>query len=98
MIRVELPFHLRTLAGTGIEVTVNVSGAITQRSVLDALEKEYPMLRGLIRDPDSGVRRPYLRIFACESDLSHQSPDAILPDLVASGIEPLIVLGSVAGG
>jgi sulfur-carrier protein len=98
MIRVELPQHLRTLAKVGIEVQLEVAGPVTQRSVLDALEARYPMLRGTIRDHVTQQRRPFLRFFACEEDLSHESPDAPLPDAVASGKEPLIVLGAIAGG
>ncbi len=98
MIRVELPFHLRNLANTGREVTVEVSGPITQRSVLDALEATYPMLRGTIRDHTTKQRRPFLRFFACAEDLSHESPDAPLPDAVANGTEPFSVVGAMAGG
>jgi molybdopterin synthase sulfur carrier subunit len=98
MIRVLLPQHLRTLAHVGSEVTIEVHGPITQRSVLDALEARYPMLRGAIRDHDTLQRRPFLRFFACEEDLSHDSPDAPLPDAVASGTEPFIVIGAIAGG
>jgi hypothetical protein len=98
MIRVILPFHLRTLAHVGSEVTLEVEAPITQRSVLDALEARYPMLRGAIRDHVTQQRRPFLRFFACEEDLSHESPDAPLPDAVASGAEPLIVIGAIAGG
>jgi sulfur-carrier protein len=98
MIRVILPQHLRTLAHAGTEVELAVEGAITQRSVLDALEAGYPMLRGTIRDQATQQRRPFLRFFACEQDLSHESPDAPLPDAVASGAEPLIILGAIAGG
>ena len=98
MIRVELPYHLRVLAKTGIEVHLEVDGPVSQRTVLDALEAEFPMLRGMIRDPQTAIRRPYLRIFACSTDLSHQTPDTPLPEAVASGKEPLIVLGAVAGG
>ena len=97
-IRLELPPHLRTLAGVGHEVTLEVEGAVTQRSALDALEARYPMLRGTIRDQVTQQRRPFLRFFACQEDLSHESPDAPLPDAVASGKEPLIVLGAIAGG
>ena len=97
-IRVVLPFHLRNLAHVGNEVTIEVDGPITQRSVLDALEARYPMLRGAIRDHDTLQRRPFLRFFACEEDLSHESPDAPLPDAVASGKEPFIVIGAIAGG
>jgi sulfur-carrier protein len=98
MIRIILPFHLRTLAHVGSEVTLEVEGPVTQRSVLDALEARYPMLRGAIRDHVTQQRRPFLRFFACEEDLSHESPDAPLPDAVASGAEPLIVIGAIAGG
>src|SRR6202790_1008777 len=98
MIRVILPQHLRTLAHVGSEVTIEVTGAITQRSVLDALETRYPMLRGTIRDHDTQQRRPFLRFFACEDDLSHESPDAPLPDAVASGKEPFLIIGAIAGG
>ncbi len=98
MIRVILPFHLRTLAHVGSEVTLEVEGPVTQRSVLDALEARYPMLRGAIRDHDTLQRRPFLRFFACEEDLSHEEPDAPLPDAVASGKEPFIVIGAIAGG
>jgi len=98
MIRVMLPQHLRTLAHVGSEVTLQVEGPITQRSVLDALETSYPMLRGTIRDQVTQQRRPFLRFFACEEDLSHESPDATLPDAVASGKEPFIVIGAIAGG
>ena len=98
MIRVELPYHLRTLARIQGEVQLKIDGPATQRSVLDALEARYPMLRGTIRDHDSGYRRPFLRFFACERDLSNDSPDARLPDQVASGAEPLLVIGALAGG
>ena len=98
MIRVELPSHLRTLAKVDGEVQLDVQGQVTLRSVLDALEARYPMLRGTIRDQVSGQRRPFLRFFACEEDLSHESPDALLPDAVATGAEPLLVLGAIAGG
>jgi sulfur-carrier protein len=98
MIRVILPAHLRMLAGVKGEVTLDVEGQATQRSVLDALEARYPMLRGTIRDHMTQQRRPFLRFFACEEDLSHESPDAPLPDAVASGTEPLIILGAIAGG
>jgi sulfur-carrier protein len=98
MIRVELPQHLRNLAQVGVEVQIEVPGAVTQRSVLDALEARYPMLRGTIRDQVTLQRRPFLRFFACEEDLSHEPPDAPLPAAVASGKEPLIVLGAIAGG
>lgn len=98
MIRVILPQHLRTLAKVGSEVSVEVRGAVTQRSVLDAVEAAYPMLRGTIRDHVTQERRPFLRFFACEEDLSHESPDAPLPEAVASGAEPLLVIGAIAGG
>jgi molybdopterin synthase sulfur carrier subunit len=98
MIRVVLPHHLRTLAGVGSEVTVDVPGEVTQRSVLDALEARYPMLRGTIRDHVTQVRRPFIRFFACEQDLSHEAPDAPLPREVRSGKEPLLVIGAIAGG
>ncbi len=98
MIRVILPFHLRTLAHAGSEVKLDVEGPATQRSVLDALEACYPMLRGTIRDHVTQERRPFLRFFACEEDLSHESPDAPLPDAVASGAEPFVILGAIAGG
>ena len=98
MIRVILPFHLRNLAHVDSEVTLEVEAPVTLRSVLDALEARYPMLRGAIRDHDTQQRRPFLRFFACEEDLSHESPDAPLPDAVASGKEPFIVIGAIAGG
>ncbi len=98
IIRVILPFHLRNLAQVGSEVTLDVEAPATLRSVLDALEARYPMLRGAIRDHDTQQRRPFLRFFACEEDLSHESPDAPLPDAVASGKEPFIVIGAIAGG
>ncbi len=98
MIRVVLPYHLRTLANVGAEVTINVEGLATQRSVLDALESRYPMLRGTIRDHVTGQRRPMLRFFACEQDLSNELPDAPLPDAVASGAEPFWIIGAIAGG
>ncbi len=98
MIRVVLPPHLRTLAHVDGEVVIEVEGQVTQRSVLDALETRYPMLRGTIRDHLTGQRRPFLRFFACEQDLSHELPDAPLPDAVATGAEPLLVVGAIAGG
>lgn len=98
MIRVIIPHHLRTLAGTGAEVQLEVEGPVTQRTVLDALEARYPTLRGTIRDHVTQERRPFLRFFACEEDLSHESPDALLPEAVASGNEPFIVIGAIAGG
>ena len=98
MIRVVLPAHLRTLARVGSEVELRVEGPITQRSVLDALEAAYPMLRGTIRDHVTQRRRPFLRFFACEQDLSHEPPDAPLPEAVAIGAEPFLVVGAIAGG
>ncbi len=98
MIRIILPQHLRTLAQVRGEVELNVEGRPTQRSVLDALEARYPMLRGTIRYQVTQQRRAFLRFFACEEDLSHESPDAPLPEAVASGAEPLIVIGAIAGG
>ena len=98
MIRVILPPHLRTLAHAGSEVSIDVAGPVTQRSLLDALEARYPMLRGTIRDHGTLQRRPFLRFFACEQDLSHEPPDAPLPDAIASGKEPFIVIGAIAGG
>lgn len=98
MIRVELPNHLRTLAHVGREVTLEVASPVTLRSVLDALEARYPMLRGTIRDHVTLERRAFLRFFACEEDLSHQSPDLALPEAVVSGKEPLLIIGAIAGG
>ena len=98
MIRVVLPQHLRALARVGEEVELQVEGPPTQRSVLDALEARYPMLRGTIRGRTTLQRRPFVRFFACEQDLSHEPPDTSLPDAVASGAEPLLVVGAVAGG
>ena len=98
MIRVVLPYHLRALAQVGAEVQLAVEGRATQRSVLDALEARYPMLRGTIRDHVTQERRPMLRFFACEDDLSHEPPDAPLPDAVASGAEPFFIVGAIAGG
>jgi molybdopterin synthase sulfur carrier subunit len=98
VIRVVLPPHLRTLANVGTEVTVEVDGLATQWSVLDALESRYPVLRGTIRDHVTHERRPFLRFFACEEDLSHELPGAPLPDAVASGAEPFCIIGAIAGG
>ncbi len=98
MIRVELPAHLQTLARVGPEVQVDVPGAVTQRAVLDALEAKYPVLRGTIRDRETHARRAFMRFFACAEDLSHQPPDAALPPDVASGAEPFMVVGALAGG
>ena len=98
MIRVVLPAHLRTLAHVDGEVKLDVEGEVTQRSVLDALEAGYPMLRGTIRDHGTQRRRAFVRFFACEQDLSHDSPDAPLPDAVVMGAEPFLVVGAMAGG
>ena len=98
MIRVVLPAHLRTLAKVEGEVTLDVEGPATQRSVLDALEARYPMLLGTLRDHVTQKRRPFVRFFACEEDLSHESPDAPLPDAVVTGKEPFLVVGAIAGG
>ena len=98
MIRVELPQHLRTLARVGAEVQIEVEGVVTIRSVLDALEARYPMLQGTIRDHVTLQRRPFLRFFACQEDLSHESPDTPLPDAIVSGKEPLLIIGAIAGG
>jgi molybdopterin converting factor small subunit len=98
MIRVELPAHLRTLARVNDEVELQIENPATQRSVLNALEAKYPMLRGTIRDHVTLERRPFVRFFACEEDLSHQSPDAPLPDAVAKGTEPFFIIGAIAGG
>jgi sulfur-carrier protein len=99
MVRVVLPYHLRTLAQVaGPEVELQVAGAVTTRAVLDAVEARYPVLRGTIREHETLKRRPFLRFFACEQDLSHQSPDAPLPEAVAEGREPFIVIGAIAGG
>ena len=97
-IRVELPAHLRTLARVGSEVHVNVEGAVTQRSILDALETAYPVLRGTIRDHVTHKRRDFLRFFACSEDWSFELPDAPLPDAIASGKEPFMIIGAIAGG
>ena len=98
MIRVVLPAHLRTLARVDGEVKLEIEGPVTLRSVLDALEARYPMLRGTIRDHVTQKRRAFLRFFACEQDLSHESPDAPLPDAVVTGAEPLLIVGAMAGG
>ena len=98
MIRVVLPAHLRTLSGTGAEVELEVRGRVTQGSVLDALEARYPMLSGTIRDHVTHRRRPFVRFFACQEDLSHDPPDALLPEAVASGAEPFLIIGAIAGG
>src|SRR4051794_30007204 len=98
MIRVILPYHLRTLAQAGSEVELEVAAPVTQRSILDALEARFPVLRGTIRDHGSTQRRPMLRFFACAEDFSHEPPDARLPDAVASGAEPFWIVGAIAGG
>ena len=98
MVRVVLPYHLRNLAQIGPEVSVDLAGPITQRSVLDALEAKYPVLRGTIRDHGTLKRRPFLRFFACEEDLTFEPPDAPLPEAVALGNEPFLVVGAIAGG
>jgi hypothetical protein len=98
MIRVVLPAHLRTLANISGDVELDVSGPVTQRSVLDALEARYPTLQGTIRDHVTHKRRDFVRFFACQEDLSHESPDAALPEAVASGAEPFLVVGAIAGG
>src|SRR6266542_3831191 len=98
MVRVALPFHLRQLAGVDREVMVDVAGTVTARSVIDAIELRYPMLRGTIRDYATDQRRPFLRFFACEEDLSFAALDAPLPDAVARGAEPFMIVGAIAGG
>ena len=98
MIRVSLPYHLRNLSGTGSEIALEVEGPVTQRSVLDELERQYPVLRGTVRDHVSHERRPFIRFFACKEDLSHESPDALWPEEVAAGTEPFRVIGAIAGG
>ena len=98
MIRVRLPHHLRTLAGVGSEVELDVEGPITQRAVLDALEAAHPMLAGTIRERGTGERRPFVRFFACEEDLSNDDPDERLPEAVAAGTEPYLIVGAMAGG
>jgi molybdopterin synthase sulfur carrier subunit len=98
MIRVVLPFHLRTLARVGDEVEIEVGVPVTQRTMLDALEQRYPVLRGTIRDHVTQARRPFLRFFACEQDLSHDAPDTPLPAAVVNGAEPFLVIGAIAGG
>ena len=97
-VRVVLPAHLRALARVSGEVRLDVDGPVTQRSVLDALESRYPMLRGTIRDSATDRRRPFLRFFACQEDLSHESPDAAVPEAVAAGREPFLIVGAIAGG
>jgi len=98
IIRVVIPHHLRNLAHSGKEVTLTIAGPVTQRTVLDMLETQYPMLKGTIRDHGTQKRRPFIRFFACEQDLSHESPDAPLPDAVVTGQEPLLIVGAMAGG
>jgi molybdopterin synthase sulfur carrier subunit len=98
MIRVILPAHLRTLARIDDELKIDINAPVTQRSILDAIEEQYPMLRGTIRDHVTKQRRPFLRFFACAEDLSHESPDAPLPDAIASGAEPFFIIGAIAGG
>ena len=98
VVRVALPAHLRTLARVGGEVELQVPGQVTQCSVLDALETRYPMLRGTIRDKQTGKRRAFIRFFACQEDLSHEPPDAPLPEAVAAGTEPYLIVGAMAGG
>ena len=98
MIRVILPAHLQNMAKVGREVTIDIDGPVTQAAVLDALEETYPVLRGTIRDHVSKERRPFLRFFACEQDLSHDPPDTPLPEAVVSGNQPFVVLGAIAGG
>jgi hypothetical protein len=98
MIRVILPPHLRTLAHVDGEVELELNGTVTQRSLLDAVEAKYPMLRGTIRDHVTQLRRPMVRFFGCGEDLSHESPDALLPELVARGAEPFLIIGAIAGG
>ena len=98
MIRVKIPHHLSVLAQVGTEVELDVEGPITLSAVLDALESRYPVLRGTVRDHVTGLRRPFLRFFACGQDISHEPPDTPLPDEIASGIEPLLIIGAIAGG
>ena len=98
MIRVEMPAHLRTLAGVSGELQLEIDGEVTRRSIVDALEARYPMLRGTIREHVSGERRPFLRFFACGEDVTHESPDAPLPKEISSGAEPFYIIGAIAGG
>ena len=97
-VRVVLPYHLRNLAKVGQEIELEITGPVTVRTIVDAVEARYPMLLGTIRDHTTKQRRPFLRFFACEEDLSHDSPDAALPDVVAAGKEPLLIVGAIAGG
>ncbi len=98
MIRVQLPTHLRVMADIGYEIEIEIEGPATQRAVLDALEKRYPMLGGTMREYSTGLRRPYMRFFACQEDISHESPDEPLPVAVANGQEPFLILGAISGG
>lgn len=98
MIRVELPTHLRTIAGVGAEILLEIEGPGTQRAILQALEDRYPMLRGTLREYSTGLRRPYMRFFACGQDISHELPDAPLPEAVANGQEPFLIIGAISGG
>ena len=98
MIRVELPYHLRMLAHVGTEIQLEIDGPVTQRSIINAIEARYPMLAGTIRDHNTQQRRPFLRFFACEEDISLESPDAPLPEAVASGAKPFMIIGAIAGG
>ena len=98
MIRVVLPAHLRTLARVASEVNLDLDGEVTQRALFDALESRYPMLRGTLRDQQTHKRRPFIRFFACQQDLSHEAPDAALPEQIAAGTEPFLVIGAMAGG
>jgi len=97
-IRIELPTHLRQLAGVGHELKLDIEGSVTQQAILDALEARYPMLRGTIRDQATKIRRPFIRFFACEQDLSHLAPTGELPEAVAEGREPFLIIGAIAGG
>ena len=98
MVRVKLPVHLKTLSQASPEVELEIEGPVTPRSILDALEARYPMLKGTIRDHNTGQRRPYLRFFACQEDISHQLPDTPLPEAVVSGKEPFLIIGAISGG
>ncbi|HEY6767381.1 MAG TPA: MoaD/ThiS family protein [Candidatus Sulfotelmatobacter sp.] len=98
IVRIELPANLRLLASVGHEVNVSITGPVTQRAILDALEADYPMLQGTIRDHTSKLRRPFIRFFASEQDLSHVSPDDLLPDSIVRGLEPFLIIGAIAGG
>ena len=98
VVRVVLPQHLRALSGAGTETQLNIAGGVTQRSILDALEAAYPMLQGTLRDHTTLKRRPFVRFFACGEDLSHEPPDAPLPEAIAAGTEPFLVIGAIAGG